>query len=870
MALNNHFNLTLDTTAPTGSIKRPGEYLKSNGSLTISATENVSFMKVWFNETATGTKEDDNYPTSWIPYATSYTTEFSTNGNFYYHVVFMDEVGNESEVYNTTQITFDTVKPIVTANSVYIKDPDGEASVATTITNQLDNDFGFSYTDTNPSSGVVSFKVTCNDFESPLTGTLVKGTTGTYKGEGENGIKFKAGTADGTKTITVYVYDSAGNESVGVTGSITLDTVLDVPTLTLKNGTANLADDQFINYRAIKANLVSTEKDIVGYKIWEEGSSEPAYTKVTKGSLDVTIDMTLSSGDEMKTVHAKIIDSAGNEKNAVDRTISVDTNPPTATLTRKSPEAGYISKNTGYNTAVLTIGASDTFAGVKSITLTCNGSNVEGAKVGDNEVTQATPGMKEGANTFVLTVVDNAENSKTATATVNLDTTPATASINALNTWYNDNFNITANTSDAGAGVASIYAWVSNIQLDQSVPVKAAAIAYISGSQEISSNNIVWDGLTQSAANYMHIKVVDKVGNVSYAHQKFGFDNVPPVDDGSDFSNKYYKTTSATVNLKYSDETSKVAFMKVTGDITNGSEDWEAIAASKSVTLKTGDGKKTVSVQFKDNAGNISTVKTITAELDSSAPTAFIELHVAGSDTAKPTVSNIATFNAWIAFTDDAIKDGGFKYLYYGAGIGVARADAEWKTFSATSGKKVSGNDAMVLPTSTAAIENDVNTVFVEFMDAAGNVSDPVSAGFTYDTTAPEPLVEDVDGNIISKVHALRLSGTPVVETTKYCDEIHFTIDPNGSTYQAWKVCAYDNETAAKAGTYEDDAIPVAGGSTNMSGANQKSTAKIACMIRGADYETALGGTGHDGLHIVVVYMQDEGGNWSAAAKFTA
>jgi hypothetical protein len=35
-------------------------------------------------------------------------------------------------------------------------------------------------------------------------------------------------------------------------------------------------------------------------------------------------------------------------------------------------------------------------------------------------------------------------------------------------------------------------------------------------------------------------------------------------------------------------------------------------------------------------------------------------------------------------------------------------------------------------------------------------------------------------------------------------------------------------------------------------------------MIKGADYEAALGGEGHDGAHIVVVYVKNEAGLWSA------
>lgn len=60
MANNNNFNLTLDTLAPTGSITRPDLYINANGNLTINKGD-ATYMKVWFNSTAAGTKSDVGY-----------------------------------------------------------------------------------------------------------------------------------------------------------------------------------------------------------------------------------------------------------------------------------------------------------------------------------------------------------------------------------------------------------------------------------------------------------------------------------------------------------------------------------------------------------------------------------------------------------------------------------------------------------------------------------------------------------------------------------------------------------------------------------------------------------------------------------------
>lgn len=42
----------------------------------------------------------------------------------------------------------------------------------------------------------------------------------------------------------------------------------------------------------------------------------------------------------------------------------------------------------------------------------------------------------------------------------------------------------------------------------------------------------------------------------------------------------------------------------------------------------------------------------------------------------------------------------------------------------------------------------------------------------------------------------------------------------------------------------------------------------VECLIKGADYKTALGGaSAADGVHYVVIYAKDTAGNWSTGAQ---
>ena len=55
-------------------------------------------MSVWFDTKANGVRED---APAFIAAADSIATDFIDDGNYYYHLVLRDDVGNESKVYNT-------------------------------------------------------------------------------------------------------------------------------------------------------------------------------------------------------------------------------------------------------------------------------------------------------------------------------------------------------------------------------------------------------------------------------------------------------------------------------------------------------------------------------------------------------------------------------------------------------------------------------------------------------------------------------------------------------------------------------------------------------------------------------------------------
>lgn len=103
-------------------------------------------------------------------------------------------------------------------------------------------------------------------------------------------------------------------------------------------------------------------------------------------------------------------------------------------------------------------------------------------------------------------------------------------------------------------------------------------------------------------------------------------------------------TTSATVTLSVEvDDSPTTGYqMKIWGINSAENEDdasWETYTPSKSITLISGDGQKTVYVKVRDDVGNETSAVTDTIILDTKVPSVTIT----GPDKSK--ISKVATFN---------------------------------------------------------------------------------------------------------------------------------------------------------------------------------------------------------------------------------
>ena len=868
MANNNHFLLTLDTLAPSGSITAK-RYYNVNGDVTIVKGD-ATHMYVWFDDKAAGERADA--PASYIEATDKITSAFAADGNYYYHLVLVDDVGNESEVYNTEMITYDVTKPEVTSVSI---------------------NNGASYTTSRNVTVVVKFEDALSGPVSvQLGGDITAQTAHSLSAEEIaankviltaelNALTAEEGEEGANRTVTATVTDAAGNTSVSVAGedSIHLDTVAPTGALYLKtaDGSANLP--AYVNKVEFMAQLDidNIHEDVVGYKIWGDvdgATTEPiSYTTVAAGTDPIEVVLNLTADPGVKTIFAKIIDVSGNETELASKTTQLV--PPTAPAVITSDKA-FISKIEGFNSAIISVEYTEGSAPTKSWKLLSGETIVkegEGAVPATIEVTtNDAPFTAEGAHELVLEITDVATNVVVSDPiTVTSDFTGPVPSTITVEAWYKTTSGFVASATDAGAGMAFMQAWVSNKANDEDAKGEEISYAITSAADTAKFD---WSGATESAENYVHIKYTDAVGNVSYAHSPaFGYDTVAP-GAGSISIPKYTNSPSVVATIGYdSSDVSGVAQMKVWGDIesakTENEAEWITLSTSYAVTLTAGDGNKTVYVKFKDVAGNESVEPYASGEgeLDQTVPAATLVLRTADDSAVMPEYSSVPEFAVHISGGDDAAEGTAVQYLLYGDftydtqnAQGITEASAEWKDLV-----YVEGQAYMLVSNLVAtSAEEEYKYVYLKVKDNAGNESAAAVQTFFWDPSEPEVVVSGVDYNRISKMHTARSDNA-----AKYNDETNFVFTPS-EPIQAYKVVAYADQAAAEAGSAADAAIPQIGHddhqSSNMEATGINRSEPVAAKIVGADLESAVPG---DGIKIIVVYVQNLAGKWSVAAQFT-
>jgi len=165
----------------------------------------------------------------------------------------------------------------------------------------------------------------------------------------------------------------------------------------------------------------------------------------------------------------------------------------------------------------------------------------------------------------------------------------------------------------------------------------------------------------------------------------------------------YATSPSVNLTLSASDTGSGVADMHI-GNSGGTWDPWEPYTTSKAWSLIPGDGSKSVWVQYRDNAGNISSQYGDGIILDTTAPTGSIMINGGAANTN----SLIVTLNL---SASDATS--GMSQMRFSNNSSIW---SPWETYSTTK----SGWD---LSTYGGSSSPGTKTTYVQYRDAAGNVS---------------------------------------------------------------------------------------------------------------------------------------------------
>ena len=285
---------------------------------------------------------------------------------------------------------------------------------------------------------------------------------------------------------------------------------------------------------------------------------------------------------------------------------------------------------------------------------------------------------------------------------VTVDVTPPTTTHDYDGLWHTTDFIITLTATDDLSGIAETYYKIND------EPTKTVSI---DGQPYIT---------TESANNTLEYWSVDVADNEELPHKiltGIKLDKTAPTGSIAINNDATYTTSaSVTLTLTVTDATSSVSQVRYSNDGMWDTEPWETSSPTKTWTLTSGDGTKTVYYQIKDNAGLVSITYSDTIVLDTNPPTGSITI-------AEGLVYTNSTSVTLTLSADDATS--GVAQMCF------SHDNATWTPWETYSTSK----------TWTLTTGDGIKTVYVQFIDNAGLVSQSYSGTITLDTNPPAIVI---------------------------------------------------------------------------------------------------------------------------------
>ena len=597
----------VNTTAPGStslSIDGGNTYATSvNVNLTISAT-GATEMKV------------SNYANfteaTWENYASSKSWQLSSgDGTKRVYINFKTESGANASTSDTITLSTTLSDPTLSINSGANSTNDRNITLSITANGasymKIDNDTDF----TNMSSWITV--TTSYNFTLP------------------EGIS--------TPTIYLRIKDDANNQKT-TSDSIIVDTT--APTnlsISINNG------ESYTN---------STSVDLI---LSANGGPETMYLSNngsvwTEYSYTTTKAWILSSGDGTKTVYFKVKDSAGNNASYVTSSITLDTLAPSQVILG-SPSSG---ETVSTQTPTFSWSNPNNISQTRTfyIEILQSGSVIESSYTNSSTTSYISETLEEGVYTWRVTVYDMTYNSATTSQssfTVSVEglanpslTYPTNAAY--VNSSAPDMIRLRCSTVTGEPGGTIYYTFehgLSSDNLNNTEPETTNPYTDISGYSD--GQTVYWavrardTGGDQNTSNYSSVR-------------SFTIDIKEPTLDSISINSgdTYASSTSVTLTLGATD----ASWMMISNFANFSGASWEAYSTTKSWTLTSSDGVKTVYFKVKDSA--VGDQGVAYPNINSSAISDNITV-----DTVAPTITAVSptgttttttNLNVWASLSD--------------------------------------------------------------------------------------------------------------------------------------------------------------------------------------------------------------------------
>jgi cytochrome c biogenesis protein CcdA/rhodanese-related sulfurtransferase len=416
------------------------------------------------------------------------------------------------------------------------------------------------------------------------------GTTSTVQDQGQPFI-----SADGAShTLEYWSRDHANNiESATVITGIKLDTLPPTGSIVIDYGSP------WTNVTAVILSL-SAEDATSGVATMRFSSDDIIYTAWEP--YVHTKAWTLSDGDGLKTVYVQYRDHSNHITTYVD-TILLDTTPRAWPIIIAGG-----AMYTNITTVTLTLSPADENQTISEMRFSHDNSTYTSGEPYASTKTWTLPD-DDGPKTVYVQYRDSSNHTTTYFDTILLDTTPPTGVIRVNHdaTYTNKTIIVlTLTADDEGSGIDRIR--ISDDGVWDTEP------------WETFSPTIHYTLPAGDEPKTVYYQIID---NARYISSTFAdsiiLDTTPPIGTiNINQMEAYTSSSSVTLTLSAEDATSGVAVMRLSSNEVTYTP-WEPYTSTKTWTLPSGDGPKTVYVQYRDHAGLIATTMD-TIILDTTPP----------------------------------------------------------------------------------------------------------------------------------------------------------------------------------------------------------------------------------------------------------